>query len=439
MKRKLFAASGVFFALLLFSLSARPQAAQSQQQGDQPNYTVAEYNAYQAAAKETNPQQRIALLDDFVAKFPNSSLLRYIYLLEYQSYGQLKNYPKTIAYIDKLLALRDKIDTETRLAALYARAQAYYLGQSDKSLTTPEQLAAARDAAQQGLQAFEVWKKPAQLTDDQFNQQKKSASILFDNVLGVTDTQLKDYKAAAGAYKAALALDPSEALTYYRLGVAYLAQEPPQAMDGFWAVARAIALKGPGEAQIRDYLRKRMLVYQQPGCDNLIDAQMNELIQLATNSPERPATYAIPSATDLDSARKQSTILTVLTDLSSGGDKAKITWLSICGSDFPEVVGKIIQATPGPDSVDFKVYTGATEDEMQNATTANMDVNVTGQPDVKRLQKDDAIRFAGTLVSYDAQPFTLRWDKVKVDRTIIPEEKASGTHKPHRIPKKPAG
>ena len=31
-------------------------------------------------------------------------------------------------------------------------------------------------------------------------------------------------------------------------------------------------------------------------------------------------------------------------DLSGGGDKAKMTWLAICGAEFPEVVGKIIDA-----------------------------------------------------------------------------------------------
>ena len=435
MKRQWFAAYGIFLALFLLC----PSAARSQQQSQQADYSPAEYNAYIAAQKTTDPQQRIALLDDFVAKFPNSTLLRYIYVLEYQSYGQLKNYPKTITYVDKLLALGDKVDLGTRLEAYVARAQAFYLAGNDKTLATNDQQAAAREAATQGLKVLDQWKKPDNVTDDQYAQQKKSVTILFDTINGVTSAQLKDYKAAAAAYKTVLGLDPKDALTYYRLGVAYLQEDPPQTMDGFWSLARAIALKAPGEAQVRDYLRKRLLAYQQPGCDNLIDAQMNELIQLTANSADRPATYAIPGAADLDNVRKQSTILTVLTDLNAGGDKAKITWLAICGSDFPEVVGKIIEVKSDAGSVDFKVFTGATEDEIEKATAANMDVKVTGQPEVKRLQKDDAIRFAGTLASYDSQPFTLHWDKVKVDPTILPEEKAEGKRKPHRIPKKPAG
>ena len=40
-----------------------------------PAYTTEEYNAYIKAHDETDPQQKIKLLDDFVAKYPNSALL----------------------------------------------------------------------------------------------------------------------------------------------------------------------------------------------------------------------------------------------------------------------------------------------------------------------------------------------------------------------------
>ena len=95
------------------------------------------------------------------------------------------------------------------------------------------------------------------------------------------------------------------------------------------------------------------------------------------------------------------------------------------------------------------VFTGASAEEMQNASTPNMDVKVwtspppagsqppaggsstpvPPQPDVVRLQKDDGIRFSGTLVSYDPSPFMLHWDQVKVDSSIIPEKGSTGKHK----------
>jgi hypothetical protein len=93
---------------------------------------------------------------------------------------------------------------------------------------------------------------------------------------------VKDYKGAADSYKAFLALDHSDPVTHFRLGVAYLQEMPPSSTDGFWELSRSIGLKGPGEAQVRTYLRNQLLHYQQPSCDKLADEEMNQMITLAT-------------------------------------------------------------------------------------------------------------------------------------------------------------
>src|SRR5580700_10225386 len=105
--------------------SVKAQAPAGQDAGAKPQYTMAEYNAYTAAQATKDPTQQIKQLDDFVAKYPNSALLIYIYPLYYQAYSQLKNYPKVIEYADKLVALGDKVDAGARYQALYARAFAY--------------------------------------------------------------------------------------------------------------------------------------------------------------------------------------------------------------------------------------------------------------------------------------------------------------------------
>jgi hypothetical protein len=247
---------------------------------------------------------------------------------------------------------------------------------------------------------------------------------------------LKDFPSAIQYFKAALAVNPTDAITNYRLGLAYLQSAPPQPLDGFWYLARAVNQKIPDDAKVKDYLRKQILAYEQPGCDSLVDAQFSELLQLSANAPDRPATYTIPSADDLKKIQTSSNILTVLTDLKGGGDKAKMTWLAICGAEFPEVVGKVIDVTPGTDSVELHLATGATPDEIEKATAANLDVKVVGQPEAARLQKDDGVRFSGTLASFDPDPaFMLHWDKAKVNPEDIPAEK--GKHTPHKVAPKP--
>ncbi|HTU32672.1 MAG TPA: hypothetical protein VMF66_02595, partial [Candidatus Acidoferrum sp.] len=293
--------------------------------------------------------------------------------------------------------------------------------------------------------------KPANsnLSDPDWQKQKMPGLAFFYSSAGFADLNLKDYPAAIQAFKNALQNKPDDPVSEYRLGLAYLQSAPPQYLDGFWSLARAIDLKVPDSDKIKDYLQKQILAYEQPGCDTQATDQLNELLQLAQNTPDRPTTWTLPSQADLNQIRQSSNILSVITDLSGGGDKAKQTWLAICDAEFPEVVGKIIDITPSDNYVDFKVYTGATPDDMQKATTANMDVKVwttappagamagpasgadqvTPQPDVTRLKKDEAIKFSGTIVSYDPSPFLLHWDQVKVDPSIIPPKGAAPAHK----------
>ena len=110
MMRKWFAANGIAWLLAAMLCVAAPRAFAQDQQDQAPKktpYTLAEYNAYQAAQGQTDPNAKIQALDDFTTKFPNSSLMPLVYQLYYSTYIQLKNYPKVIEYADKYLAVPD--------------------------------------------------------------------------------------------------------------------------------------------------------------------------------------------------------------------------------------------------------------------------------------------------------------------------------------------
>lgn len=426
----------VILAGLCLTLGMVPSVAramQSQEAGpaaQQPKYTMAEYNSYQAAAAEKNPAQQIKLLDDFVAKYPNSTLLIYIYPLYYNDYSQLKDWKNVIVYADKLVALGDKVGPNEKYGALYARAYAYNnMNSNDPALAKAEQVAAAA-----GLALIPELKKPQTIDDATFEQQKKQAAIYLNGTAAQAAMVQKDYASAITYYKAVLALSPDEAITSYRLGQAYLGLNPPQTMDGFWAIARSVTAKNATaqqSAQIKTYLRKLILAYQQASCDSLTDAELAELLQLAGSSAERPASYKLPASAELTAAQKDMTIGSVVTDLKAGGDKGKLTWLAACGLEFPGVPGKLIEVTPGTDSVGLKVAFVTSDAEFQSATTPNMDVKVVGQPEAARLEKDGLVHFTATLTSYDPDPnFMLHWDKGKVNADDIPAEKPA--KKPER-------
>ena len=264
-------------------------------------------------------------------------------------------------------------------------------------------------------------------------------------LIGQAAMNAKDCSAGVTSYKAALTLNPDDLTFNYRLGQAYLCMNPPQQMDAFWSIARAVTAKGATQAQaakVKDYLRKLIVNYQGGTvCDSLTDAELNELLQLASSSAERPSSYSLPSAADLSAAQKDMTIASVVNDLKAGSDKAKLTWLAACGLEFPEVPGKVIEVVPGTDAIVLKIAFVTSDAEFDAATTPNMEVKVVGQPEAARVEKDSAVHFTATLVSYDPEPaFFLHWDKSKVKAEDIPKEKGTPKKPPVRKPaaRKPA-
>jgi tetratricopeptide (TPR) repeat protein len=444
MKRAYRFMSALLLGVAMLTCSAAFAAPQAEAPAQKPAYTLAEYNAYQDAAKEKDPAAQIKKLDSFVAMYPQSTLLPYVYRAYYLAYYQMKNYVQTLAYVDKLLALGDKIDLGSRLEGYIARAQAYSVGASDKALQTPEQYTAARDAAKKGLDTLGMWQKPANITDENYAMQKKSLAIAFNNIGGLTSSGLKDYKGAEAFYKAILAIDPKDAVTHYHLGVAYLQDMPPVTMDGYWELATAINLKVPGDDQVRAYLKNQLLHYQQLGCDKLADGEVASMITSAAAGGARPDTFTVPSADDLMKASMDTA--NFMPWLQEGGDHGKIMWLATCGLEYPDVPVKVIEVKPADgDNITMEVYRSAATDadaqakDMDAATMANMEIHVVGQPDAKRVSKDDYVRFTGTLSDYSPAPmFLLTWDMAKINMEDIPAEKAApGAKRPaHKLPGK---
>jgi tetratricopeptide (TPR) repeat protein len=447
------AALAIFAAFCLILGSAPKAGAQAPAAGQEtkaPPYTMAEYNAYKACEAEQNPAQKVKCLDDFVGKYPNSGLLNFVYTLYFQTYGQMKNYPKVIEYADKLAALGEKIDVGARFNAYYTHCAAYSGMITDpataKTATADTALAkSAQTACGTALKTLDDVKKPDGVADDAWKKQVDQFKTFLHGVAAQAATVQKDCAAAVTEYKAVLAMNPDDAISSYRLGLAYNCTNPPQPIDAFWSIARAVTSKGATQAQaakVKDFLRKLIANYQGGTvCDSLTDAELNELLQLAGSSPERPSSYSMPSAADLAAAQKDMTIASVIADLKAGGDKGKLTWFASCGLEFPEVPGKVIEVVPG-DVIVLKIAFVTSDAEFDAATTPNMDVKVVGQPDAARVEKDSAIHFTGTLVSYDPDPaFFLHWDKAKVKEEDIPKEKTPAKKPPARRPpaKKPSG
>lgn len=436
------ASLAVLGTLCLFCITVAPAMAQGTgggAAGGPQKYTMAEYNAWQAADAEKNPAAQLKLLDDFIAKYPNSALLNYIYALYYKNYGGQKNFPKAIEFCDKLIALGDKASVTERYEAYYIRAFAY----NNIPNPDPQTAKAAHVAALAALKLVDAVPKPEGLDDAKFAEQQKQSRIIFYATAANSALAAKDCAAAVESYKAALAITPDDLTENYNLGKAYSCTTPPQQADALWAYARAATSKNATEQQsklVKTYLRKLVVNFQGGTvCDSLTDAEMNELLQLAASSVDRPASYKLPGSADLDAARASMTIASVFADLKAGGDKAKLTWTASCGLEFPDVPGKVIEVAGGTDPVVIKTAFVTTDEEFTAATIANMEFKIPGQPEAAKLAKDAFVHTTGTLTAYDPDPaFMIHLEKAKVSIDDLPKEKAP-VKKPVRkpVPKKP--
>ena len=142
-------------------------------------------------------------------------------------------------------------------------------------------------------------KKPDTTADDAWTKQITQFKVFLEGVAAQAATVAKDCANAVTDYKAVLAINPDDAISNYRLGLAYMCVTPPQQMDAFWSIARAVTAKSATQAQsakVKDYLRKLIANYQGGSvCDSLTDAELNELLQLAGSSPDRPVATRWPA------------------------------------------------------------------------------------------------------------------------------------------------
>jgi hypothetical protein len=440
------ASLAVLIALCLLGTFAKPLAAQTAAgqtpaaqggnscSGPGQHYTMAEYNAYTAAANDKAPATQLKELDDFVAKYPNSCLLNYVYPLYYQNYAAQKNYPKVMEFADKELSLGNRLTSTEKYQAYSARAFAFNNTPNPDAATAK----AAYEAALKGADSVKDLPKPEGYDQAKFDDDKKKAVLSFQGTAANAAFAGKDYPNAIAMYKTILQTNPDDFISNFNIGRADLALNPPQQLDALWAFARAATSKNATEQQsksVKAYMPKVIAAYQGGTvCDALTQAELNELLQLAATSPDRPATYKLASAADLDAARKDMTIASVVTDLKAGGDKGKLTWTAACGLEFPDVPGKIIEVTAGPDTVVLKNAFVTSDAEFEAANTANMEITIktSDQPEAAKLEKGNAVRFTGTLESYDPDPaFMLHWDKAKVNEEDLPKAGKKPAPKKH--------
>jgi tetratricopeptide (TPR) repeat protein len=384
-----------------------------------------EYNAYQAMATEKDPQKKIALAEAFLQKYPDSAVKNYVYGAMMNAYQQAGDAPNAIATAKKIL----EIDANN-LDALRYLSFAFPFTFKPDAPDAPAQLSRAESDAKHGLDLLSKVQKPANVTDEQFQQALKPVRDIFNSAVGFVALQRKDYPAAITSFKAALEDNPSDLYAAYRMGVSYLLSAPPDYNNGFWYIARAVALgraaKTSDTGGIEKYLDQAYGDYH-GNKDGLED-----IITQAATSPDPPQGFQVaalkpPEKTgnpNIDSFNQ------ITFPLKLGGSRAQSAWSQLKGQPLG-LGGFVNSVEKGSDPGSYIVKISL--DQSKAETSYDIALQDSTQPKVGDLNPGDPLRFQGTIDSYTATPtFSLTLSNGKINDDDLEAATAKAKTKPRR-------
>ena len=205
--------------------------------------TQAEYDAYKAAAAQTDPAKMEAAATDFAQKFPDSDLRPFLFQQAMGMYQQADNQEKSLEMARVVL----KYDPSNAVALLTA-AQLLAERTTDNDLDKNERLAEAKTDAQSALQNAGSIAQPANMSPEQFAGAIAQLRGTAHEVLGTVAFKKLDYTTAINEYKAAAELEKehTEAVVWLRLSIAYdKSNDFNSALD---AAKKAIAASEPNSS-----------------------------------------------------------------------------------------------------------------------------------------------------------------------------------------------
>jgi hypothetical protein len=268
---------------------APAQSAQAQTQKKAKD--KGEDDLFNAANKETNAAKKIAILNEWKEKYPESDYKLDRLNMLMPAYFAVQQWSNVINAGKEALAL-DAND----IAALY------WIAFTTPNLNNaPADVLATAEKAANGLLAAA---RPATMKEENWPGAKRNFDVAAHRTLGWVAMKRQSSPTAEQEFMKALKLDPSQVQVSYWLGDVILGERKPERnSEGIYDIARAAAYDGPnayppqGRSTINDYLAK---VYSQWHGDN---SGLEELKAAAKANAFAPAGFHILSAAEVSAQR----------------------------------------------------------------------------------------------------------------------------------------
>ncbi len=402
------------------TVNAPPQAAQ-------PQYKhPGEADAYTAFYNEKDPKKKVSLGEDFLQKFPDTDFKGQVYFALMASYFSLNNGQKATEAAREVLKVDpDNVDALALLSYLFP-----FSFKADDPQAS-ESLSRADNDARHGLEAIQKLHKPDNVSDQQFNAYVKPKRALFNSTIGFVALQKKDYPSAITTFKASAEDNPSDVLTFYRLGLAYYYSTPQDFNLAAWYLARAVAVgkaaNSPAVADIDKFLKRAYVNYH--GNED----GLNDVIKQASTSADPPEGFKVapmelpkPTGNPIVDAFNQMSF-----PFRLGGEKAQKAWEALKGQPI-ELSGFVDSVERGSDADTYMVRIDVLEQSKAAKGVYDIEVKDSTQANVKNLSPGDPISFKGTVTEYTPPP-TLVF-KLNGEITTPLPDKPPAKPKPTRRP-----
>ena len=390
--------------------TAGQQPAGGQQAAGGPQWkSRAEYDAFTAMANEKDPHKKVSLAQDFLQKYADSDYKEAAFAAMVQSYAQLNDLAKMMdAAQQALQAKPDSLDVIT--ASCYFFPLLYKPDDPAKDA----HLSAVETNAKKGLDLLQKLQKPANATDEQFNQNVKARRAILNGAVGFVALQRSNFADAVAPLKAAAEDSPNDIYANYRLGTAYLYSKPPDFDNAIWYLARADdlakAAKGPDAPSIDKFFNQVYL-----GRHGSDQGESDVLTQAAA-SPTPPQGFKVAPPEKHAPTGNQSidAFYQIQDALRGGGDQAQKVWDGLKGQPLG-LAGFVDSVEKGSDPGTFLVRIDVTNDSKGKEGVYDIELK-DSQPGCKDLSKGDPVRFQGTISAYTATPsFILTLDNGKIN------------------------
>lgn len=376
-----------------------------------------EYDAFQVFVKEADANSKIAKIDAFLEKYKDTDFKEGALLTKIQAYVGLKDTSGVTKTAREILEINPH-----QLHALYLLSAYFQYTFQPDGPDADSSLSQAQKDAETGLDVLKQMQKPPNMSDSQFAEFSKTRRLSFNNTIGFSALQQKDYVKAINYLKAVSSQTPNDALAVYRIGIAYFNSAPIDYNNSVWYLARALSLAGAGAGSLNENEIRKFLtnVYVNRYKS---EAGLSEIITQAATSANPPEGFSVPSAPEPPETATPSekVFLTLAHPLRGGGATAQRRWDNTKGTRIP-MAGKVDSLKKGSGARTFDVRIDLiANSESSKDGIYDIVLHVSGQGKVGNLSKGDIVRFEGDLDSYEVLPnFFFTMANAKINNEDLP-------------------